>query len=334
MGVSGASAVSGRAAPAVPARASYDVLVVGRPTYDLVFTGLPAWPVVGRETYAGGLVVSAGGAFNGAAALARLGLRVGMIGSVGTDWWSQQGLAAMEAEGVANDLMRVLDRPLPSVSVCMAYDGDRGFLTYEAPTTAVDGACAAHALTVLARERAAFLQCGLTADLAAYARVARARGMRVVVDCGWDEPWLTSHQIRALMPLADVVFANAPEACCIAGDPDPVVALRRLGELAPFVVVKRGAAGSSALVEGREEHAPTEPVEVVDATGAGDCFNACFLYGLHRGYPIADCLRLGNVCGGLNVGVPGGFAGAPTEDQLLAHARQCSGSGALVASRG
>jgi sugar/nucleoside kinase (ribokinase family) len=118
--------------------------------------------------------------------------------------------------------------------------------------------------------------------------------------------------------LTDILFVNEPEACTITGEDDAVAALRALGRSVPFVVVKRGACGASALVEGREYHAPTEPIEVIDATGAGDCFNAGFLYGLHTGRSIEECLRFGNICGGLAVAVPGGYAGAPTEAELLA----------------
>ncbi len=301
----------------------YDVLVIGRPSCDLVFTGLPRWPNVGQEIIAQGLTVAAGGAFNVVAALHRLGFRSGLAGIVGTDPWSERSLDAIRAEGVPTELLLTLDRPLPSISVCMTHAGDRGFVTYEPPAEDVCVAFIQHALDVVARECSGYLLCWLTDQLPAFATAARARGMRVLVDCGWNETWLASEQIRTLMPLADVVFANEPEASVITGEADPLLAVRRLGELASFVVVKRGAAGSSAVVEGREYHASTEPVEVVDATGAGDCFSAGFLYGWHHGLPVESCLRLGNICGGMSVAVPGGYAGAPTEAELLLRAKHC-----------
>lgn len=306
----------------------YDVLVVGRPTWDLVFTGLPNWPVIGQEVFATDLTVSPGGTFNGVAALARLGVSVGMIGTVGNDEWSALGLQAMRAEGVSTEHIAILDQPMPAVSVCMTYGGDRGFLTYEPSDPALNGRCVAHALDMLRTLEASYIQCCLNTDLAAYARVAHERGVRTVVDCGWDEPWLTSQEIRTLMSRADIVFMNQLEALTITGESDVEQALVSLGMLAGFVVVKRSEQGSSAVIDGRVYHAPGIIADVVDATGAGDCFNAGFLFGLIQNRPIEECLRFGNICGAQAVTKPGGFAGAPTRRELLATAdRHANGQG-------
>ncbi len=299
---------------------SYDVLVIGRPQTDLIFTGIEAWPAVGRELYASGLMVTVGGTFNVAAALQRLNLTVGMVGEVGNDEWSQRSLAAMKEEGVSTALMSVLDRPLPSLSVCMTHEGDRGFLTYDVPAVEPGLSCSVNVLMAVEREEARFLLCYLGSSVAAYAPNARKRGITVVADCSWDEAWLTSPELKASLALTDVLFANEPEARAITGESDPIAALHVLAESVPFVVVKQGAKGASAIVDGQEYHAATTPVTVVDATGAGDCFNAGFLYGLYHDHPIEDCLRFGNICGGLSVAQPGGYHGAPTEAELLEHA--------------
>jgi sugar/nucleoside kinase (ribokinase family) len=302
-------------------RLTYEVLVVGRPSWDLVFTRLPGWPTIGHEIYAQGLSVSPGGTFNGVAALARLGIHVGMIGTVGNDEWSQLSLDAMRSEHVSTELMAVLDQPMPAVSVCMTYGGDRGFLTYEPTNPELSGRCVAYALSALKTRSASFLQCCLNPDLAAYAQAVEGRDTKVVVDCGWDEPWLAGPEIRTLMPLADIVFMNEPEACAISGRDDLDDALALLARIVDFVVVKRGADGASAIAFGERHDVPAVPADVIDATGAGDCFNAGFLYGLLRGRTVADCLRLGTICGAYAVQRPGGFAGSPTEEELLLRER-------------
>jgi sugar/nucleoside kinase (ribokinase family) len=218
---------------------------------------------------------------------------------------------------VSTEHIAVLDESMPALSICMTYGGDRGFLTFEPSDPALSGQCVAHALEMLRELDASYIQCCLNTDLAAYARVAHERGIRTVVDCGWDEPWLTSREIRRLMPRADIVFMNQLEARTITGEADMGRALIGLGKLATFVVVKRSEQGSSAVIDGHIHHARGVEVDVVDATGAGDCFNAGFLYGLLNDRPIEECLLYGTICGAQAVTKAGGFAGAPTREELL-----------------
>ncbi len=53
------------------------------------------------------------------------------------------------------------------------------------------------------------------------------------------------------------------------------------------------------------------PVALVDATGAGDCFNAGLIAGLLGGLPLPQAAALGCAAGALSTGAPGGTASAP-----------------------
>ena len=50
----------------------------------------------------------------------------------------------------------------------------------------------------------------------------------------------------------------------------------------------------------------------VDATGAGDCFNAGLIAGLLDGLDLAGAAALGCAAGALSTGAPGGTASAPS----------------------
>ena len=60
------------------------------------------------------------------------------------------------------------------------------------------------------------------------------------------------------------------------------------------------------------------PVDVVDSTGAGDSFDAGFLYGTLAGWPLRDALELAVACGSLSVTGIGGTAAQPTLDEARA----------------
>ena len=74
----------------------------------------------------------------------------------------------------------------------------------------------------------------------------------------------------------------------------------------PTVAVKAGANGGVARQAGRTVTAPPLKIEVADTTGAGDSFNAGFLYGYLGGWPLERSLRLACACGSLSTRGVGG----------------------------
>jgi len=63
------------------------------------------------------------------------------------------------------------------------------------------------------------------------------------------------------------------------------------------------------------------PVTPVDATGAGDCFNAGLIGGLLRGLALPEAAALGCAVGALSTRAAGGTASCPDLASALALAR-------------
>jgi sugar/nucleoside kinase (ribokinase family) len=136
-------------------------------------------------------------------------------------------------------------------------------------------------------------------------RLARESGAVVSVDLASTAPLLASGRRAALALMSevapDLLFATRDEARALLGPKQE----DRLLELAPVAVVKRGRKGASVLV--RDERRPlrfdvaTTPIEPGDTTGAGDAFDAGFLFGWldarRRGIAPAAALQRGAVAG-------------------------------------
>jgi ribokinase len=78
-----------------------------------------------------------------------------------------------------------------------------------------------------------------------------------------------------------------------------------------MVVIKLGARGAVAGCGSDVYTAETARAEVLDATGAGDGFDAAFIWAWLDGRAIPDCLRAGCIAGGRVVGAAGGTTAFP-----------------------
>jgi ribokinase len=289
-----------------------DLLVVGDVNADLVLRGGDLVPSFGQREQLvdhAELVLGGSGAIVAAGA-ARLGLRVAMAGCVGDD---ALGRAMLEAlAGVDVSAVRTGAEPT-GVSVGLARPGDRAVLTALGALAEFRAQDVPDALLASARwvhVASPFLQPAL--DVAAIAE--RAAGI-TSLDPGWDphERWELAWEGF------DVLLPNAQEAQRLAGEDDVEAAALELAGKGSLVVVKMGADGALAarqdprgdLVVGAEP-APTDPV---DATGAGDSFDAGFIAARLAGEGLAGALALGCACGALSTRAAGGTAGQPTLDE-------------------
>jgi sugar/nucleoside kinase (ribokinase family) len=298
---------------------TFDLLVAGRPSVDVLFGGLERWPALGDDIDAATIGVCAGTSFNTPAAANRIGLRVAYIAQTGNDVWSDLIAAEFEAEGLSTAFLEVEDRALPAVSVALNFDGDRGFVSHWDGGAAVGDRLDARALEITSTIDARHLHAQLD-DTPALEALAKERGMTVSLDSFDGASWASERPLAESLRWADVLLANEAEAGAMTGSPDLDRALETLAVHCPCVVIRRGADGAIAIAGGEVSSVPAEAVEVVDTTGAGDCFNAGFLAGWIAGLPLRHSLTLGVLCGTGAVTDFGGYRGCPRESALRAAA--------------
>jgi sugar/nucleoside kinase (ribokinase family) len=142
---------------------------------------------------------------------------------------------------------------------------------------------------------------------------ARAADVPTFFDPGPGNPRHPADWRRLAAELATVVLGTESQiAALYDGLEAREVAGRLLAANARLVVIKRGAQGSLLLQPNRSLEAPAFPVQLVDATGAGDSLDAAVLFGVLCGLELADLADLGNAAGAAKVGKWGTGHNLPT----------------------
>lgn len=288
---------------------TFDVLVLGSYSLDLIFAGMSEFPQLGKDTFSTAFEMTPGEAFIAATCMHRLGLKVGLAVDFGNDDFSRFALQCAREEGLDETLFVFHDRPNRRISVAASYPHERAFLTYYDPEPQVHAALPA---LLKSSARVVYIP-GLYYGglLDAGIKLVRAKGMKLVMDGNSSNGDLcaktrVSSAIRKAIKSTDIFSPNAQEARRLTGEADLSLAIQMLGRFCPLVVVKDGPNGSHAYTKDTLIHIPAIPINPIDTTGAGENFNAGFLYAWLDHQPLETCLKWGNITGGLSTTELGG----------------------------
>lgn len=302
----------------MPKSKKFDVVVVGELFLDEILSGLQALPRLGEEAFArkyarevgGGTAITACG-------LSKLGAKVAVLGIVGSD--SDWLVNRLNAFGVdTSRLERHPDEPT-GLTVSVSTREDRAFFSY---------AGANDSLNPFLRHRGwiDFMKSARMVHIATSPDGDLDRGLipslqeadvRVSLDVQSHMSWLTSPENLRILRAVDLFCPNESEAEWVAGETGVHPVLRGLrAKGLKRVAVKLGGKGAAVTWDRKEYFVDAHPVETEDTTGAGDSFNAGFLFGLLSGRSIETCLRWGNICGALSTRELGGVRGFPSFAEL------------------
>jgi sugar/nucleoside kinase (ribokinase family) len=309
-------------------RADLDLLVVGDCNPDVLVLGDDLVPEFGQQEKlvpAISLVVGGSAAITAVAA-ARLGLRVSLAAAVGADPAGEFMLTQLASEGIDTEAVIVRPDLATGMTVALSRGSDRAIITATGAMTSLTAADVPRALLRRARHLHVssyfLLEQSLGPGLAGLFAEARASGTTTSLDTNWDPAgrW-GGDQLQQVMAQTDVLLPNAEEALRLSGQPNIGAALPALISAGPKVVIKLGASGALSA-DGSQTLRAGLPSgltgELIDATGAGDCFNAGLIAGLLRGLDLAAATKLGCAVGSASTRGAGGTAAAPTLATALA----------------
>lgn len=266
-----------------------------------------------------------------AVAMARLGISAAFLGCVGEDAFGRLLRRRFEAEGVdITGLIRVEGRSTAVAFVAYNLDGQREFVFHLRHAAAGE-------LTPQMIEPAWFHQArwlhlsGSTLALnqncqeAAWQAVelVKAGGGKVSFDPNLRPELMPIHEARQViapfMHTADLLLPTSEEARLLAGKEHEIEAIEYLTTLgSSLVAVKRGVAGCSLYTSEIHVDCPGFPIDELDPTGAGDCFNAGMIYALEAGWTLEKAGRFACAAGALAVTRQGPMEGAPKLAEVLA----------------
>jgi sugar/nucleoside kinase (ribokinase family) len=288
-----------------------DISIAGELNLDLIMYGLPEVMPMERELLGTDFQLTLGSssaifAHN----IAVLGLHIGFISLVGRDALGKVALERLGASGV--DLSRVRmseDSTATGVTLILPHGRERHILTY--PGTMANLRLRDLDIDYLKTAKhyhlsSLFLQHSLEPDVPALFKELKAAGLTISLDTNDDPSGEWGGVFDELLSYVDILLPNEGEACRMTKKATVDEAIEELGQRVPCVVVKCGSRGSIVRVDGKTFLAPSVSVTPVDTIGAGDSFNAGFLFGWLKGWPPDQCAYAGNITGALStLGVGG-----------------------------
>ncbi|MEN6493076.1 MAG: ribokinase [Thermoguttaceae bacterium] len=295
------------------------IVVVGSVNTDMVVKSARI-PAPGETVTGGQFVMAAGGkGANQAVAAARLGAEVTLVAKVGQDMFGDQAIDNYQREGIRTDC--ILRDPQHATGVALILVDDRGenlisvasganhALTLEEVAKAADRIRAADALMLQ-------LEIPMEAVCQA-AQLAAEAGVPVILDPAPAAP-LPDGLLRNVTYLTP----NESEAEGLTGIrvTDEASAERAARQLlaagARNVIVTLGAKGALLVTSERSLLVPSQPIQAVDTTAAGDAFNGGLAWALGRDLKLDEAIHWACLTGGLSATQLGAQPSLPTREAL------------------
>ncbi|PYZ95993.1 2-keto-3-deoxygluconate kinase [Alteribacter lacisalsi] len=275
----------------------------------------------------------AGGAeFNLAIGCARLGLRTTWVSRLGNDEFGRFIRNFARGEGVDTSEVKLVDGYPTSVQFKEVYEGGGGQTFYyrsNSPTsTLTEEAISASIFNggQVLHITGVFMALDKKKNVPIIKKAirhAKEQGLFISLDPNirlklWEKEE-AREALLDILPEVDLLLAGVEEAEILFNSVDPDIIFQKCRALGlTSVVLKDGENGSIGWENGETIISPAVKAQkVVDTVGAGDGFDAGYLYSWLQGWTLEKRLHMANTIGSMVVGVSGDNEGLPYLDEVL-----------------
>jgi sugar/nucleoside kinase (ribokinase family) len=282
------------------------IAVVGNLNVDLVIRQVMRMPTWGTEVIGKNSdIYSSGQAGYASFALSALGLPVSIIANVGADAYGEMIINSLKTVGVDISGVSIIRGKKTGITVAIVRpDGERAFVS--------DYGCLDDFTCKFIKNNWHILKgtdyiCifGLSTlrnidhdELNNILIKLKNMGKITVLDTGWDpNGWsnATKKSFKKILRSISLFIPNIDEVEALIGSRDPYIAAHILHELGvETVIIKLGKEGSFGSNGKDIFKVPAIPTNVIDSVGAGDVFNAGFIYGYRKNLSIDICMACGS----------------------------------------
>lgn len=298
----------------------YDVLAIGELNPDIILTGLKSLPTVGREIIAESFSMALGSSTAiCASGMARLGLGTGFIGKIGRDKFGDFVIEEIKKNGIDTNMIIVDENIKTGITISLSMAKDRALVTYLGSIEVL--ALEDIDMELIKNTRhihigSYYLQNRLRPGIPELFASAKENGVSTSLDAGWDDTQQWNGDIFKALKFTDIFMPNESEALNITKKDNVRDAVEALSKHSKIVVVKCGPKGAVGKWGDQVVEQETFDLEPVDTTGAGDSFNAGFIYGFLNGYGLEKCMAYGNACGSISITRIGGASSCATLSEI------------------
>lgn len=300
----------------------FDVLAIGELNVDLILNRINGLPEVGKEKHAGSMTLTLGSSTAiFAANLSSLGAKVGFLGKIGNDTFGKLVKESLVEKGIDTSLIMMEDGISTGATIVLNFDEDRAMVTYSGAMDYltmddISDECLMQAQHI--HFSSIFYQPGIRYNIHLVFKRAKELGLTTSLDTQGDpfEKWDFDYQL--ILPWVDIFIPNETELLHLTRMHEVKDALEKLAPFAKNIVIKRGSKGALLLSETGEiyEMPAYLNTSVVDTIGAGDSFDAGFIFRFVKGESLINCLDFGNLAGALNTTATGGTGAFKSKEQI------------------